>query len=297
MSPRGAACTFCRMNILNQLSDAVSGVVSSLAPSLVTVVGKRVNATAIPWDEHHLVTARHNLSKRRAPIVRLPDGTERQAEVVGRDGATDLALLKIDHGLPVPSWADEGGRVGELVLALARPGSSPQASLGMVTSVGDAWRTRHGGPVDRYLEVDAELPMGFSGGPLVGADGSVLGLNTRGLLRGGATLPTPTVRRVLGQLEQHGEVRRHWLGLGLQPVEDGLLVSLVAGGSPAEAGGVLVGDIVTHAGGTAVTRPTELAAVLSTSIGQALELQLIRGGQPATVTVTPVEKPAARQAC
>lgn len=285
------------MNTLTQLSDALSGVVSSLAPSLVTIVGKRVNATAIPWDEHHLVTAKHNLPKRRAPVVRLPDGSEHEAEVVGRDGQTDLALLKLEHGLPVPTWADEGGAVGELVLALARPGGSPQASLGMVTSVGEAWRTRHGGPVDRYLEVDASLPMGFSGGPLVAADGKVLGLNTRTLLRGGATLPTPTLRRVLGQLEQHGEVRRHWLGLGLQPVDDGLLVSLVAGGSPAEAGGVLVGDIVTHAGGTAMSRPSELAAVLSTSIGQPLELALIRGGQPTTVTVTPTERPAARQAC
>jgi len=196
------------MNI-NELSESLAGLVDTLSPSLVTIVGRRVNATATAWDSDVLVTANHNLPRRSQPVVRLADGTEKAAVVLGRDPATDLALLKVDGlDLPVPTYVDDGARVGSLVLALANSGSGPRATLGLVSRTSDSWTTYEGAEVDRWIEVDGTLPMGFSGGPLISASGEVLGINTRSLVRGGTTLPTPTLREVLQQLRDTGRIER-----------------------------------------------------------------------------------------
>lgn len=280
------------MSNLHTLSRSLGDLVEKLSPSLVTVVGRRVNATATVWKEGGLfVTANHNLPRRDSPVLRLPDGSEHAAQTLGRDPSTDLALLKVEGlDLPVPAWADEGGRVGEIVLALANSGSGPRATMGLVTRASGPWRSRWGGDVDRWLEVDGSLPRGFSGGPLVAADGALLGLNTRGLVRGGTTLTTPTLKRVLGLLETEGRVRQGYLGVGAQPVEGGLLVNAVVSGSPAEAGGLKVGDVLVEGGGEELRSLQDLFALLSGHVESEVELSILRGGEAQTLSVTPSER-------
>ena len=280
--------------MLNELNAALAGQVQELSPSLVTLVGRRVNATGTVWDSDGLVlTANHNLPRKAQPRVLLNGGQEVTARVLGRDRALDLALLKVELDLPVPTWVDEGESVGHLVLALANPGQGVRATWGLVSSTSDAWRTHGGGEVDRYIDVDGSLPRGFSGGPLVGSSG-LLGLNTRGLVRGGTTLPTPTLRRVVQALLADGRVKRGWLGVGARPVDGGLLVDFVAPNGPAERSGLLVGDIVQKVGAVDVARFEDLRAVLNGQVGETVELSILRGGEPKTVSVTIEEKTSSR---
>ena len=276
--------------MLEQLNNALAEQVSALAPSLVTLVGRRVNATGTVWSEGGLVlTANHNLPRNSQPRVLLNGGQEVTATVLGRDRGTDLALLKVDLDLPAPTWVDEGEAVGHLVLSLANPGSGVRAAWGLIASRGDAWQTHGGGDVDRFIEVDGVLPRGFSGGPLVGT-GGLLGLNTRGLVRGGATLPTPTLRRVVDALQSDGRVKRGWLGIGARPVEAGLLIDFIAPNGPAQRAGLLVGDILVSVDGTDTARFEALRAALNGKVGEKIELALLRRGEPKTVSVTIEEK-------
>lgn len=280
------------MTTLNELSESLSGLVEATSPSLVTIVGRRVNATATVWASGGLlVTANHNLPRKSQPIIRLADGTEKGAKVLGRDPATDLALLQVDDlDLPVPTYADEGGKVGSLVVAVGNSGSGERATLGMVSRSAGPWRTGRGGDVDRWLEVDGSLPMGFSGGPLLATDGTVLGINTRGLVRGGTTLPTPTLRRVLSTLHAEGRVRQGTIGVGAQPVEGGLLLSAVVKGSPAESAGLQVGDILTRAGDDELEKLEDLFAAISASVESPMTLEVKRGDAVLNAEITPAER-------
>jgi S1-C subfamily serine protease len=258
-----------------QLSDSLAAAVERAAASVLRVDGRRRGSSGIAWSATgHVLTAAHTLHREEGITVGLPDGGVLPARVLGRDEGTDLALLRVEAELTVPAWAEGVPRVGELVLALGRPGGAIRASLGMVGSVNGGWRTGTGGRVDAWIDVDGTLPPGFSGGPLVGVDGAVIGLNSSALARGGSTLPVSTLRRIADSLAAHGGVRRGWLGVGVQPVtlqgaqvaaagqERGLLVVQVAPDGPAERGGLLLGDILLAYAGEPVTEPSALHAKL-----------------------------------
>jgi S1-C subfamily serine protease len=183
--------------------------------------------------------------------------------------------------------------VGHLVLALGRPGQRVKAALGIVSALGESWRTPAGGLIDRYVQADMVMYPGFSGGPLVNMNGQVLGLNTTALLRGQSlTVPLATVRRVTEVLLAHGRIRRGYLGVSTQPVrlpavlaerlgqETGLLLITVEANSPAEQGGLLLGDTLVALDGTPIRHPDDLLACLSTErIGTTILVRLVRGGQ------------------
>jgi S1-C subfamily serine protease len=201
----------------------------------------------------------------------------------------------------VPSWADPAGiKVGQLVLALSRPGRSVRASLGIVSVRGEAWRTPAGGRLDHYLQTDLARHPGFSGGLLVGMGGEALALNTAGLLRG-ATLAVsaPTLRRVVEALLTHGRVRRGYLGIGTYPVrlpaplekEAGQPVALmlvsVEAGSPAERAGLRLGDALLTFAGQALRHPSDLLGLLDAErIGAEVAVRLLRAGELREVTLT-----------
>jgi S1-C subfamily serine protease len=184
-------------------------------------------------------------------------------------------------------------RVGHLVLALGRPRQTVQATLGIVSVLGAGWRTPAGGQMDRYLQTDVVMYPGFSGGPLVDAAGRVVGLNTSALLRGvSLTVPVPTLRRVIQMLLAHGRVRRGFLGMSTQPVrlpaglaqqlgqETGLLLTAVEPDSPAEQGGLVLGDTLVALDGTPIRQHDDVLTFLSPErIGTAVLARLIRGGQ------------------
>jgi S1-C subfamily serine protease len=184
-------------------------------------------------------------------------------------------------------------RVGHLVLALGRPRQTVQATLGIVSALGAGWRTPAGGQIDRYLQTDVVMYPGFSGGPLVDAAGRVVGLNTSALLRGiSLTVPVLTLHRVIDMLLAHGRVRRGFLGLSTQPVripavlaqplgqETGLLLTAVEPDSPAEQGGLWLGDTLVALDGTPIRQHDDVLAFLGPErIGTAVLARLIRGGQ------------------
>jgi S1-C subfamily serine protease len=290
--------------VLQTLSQEMAATVEAAGPAVVRVEGRRrVPATGVVWSADGLiVTAHHVVSRDERITVGLPDGSTRPAALVGRDPSTDLAVLRADGGGLTPAaWASgDGLGVGQLVLALGRPGRSVQATLGIVSALGESWRTPAGGQIDRYLQTDVVMYPGFSGGPLVDASGQVLGLNTSALLRGiSVTVPAATVRAVAETLLAHGHIRRGYLGVGAQPVrlpealagqigqETGLLIASVEPGSPADSGGLMLGDTIVALDGHPVHHMDDLLALLGGDrAGKAVPVRVVRGGQVQDVTVT-----------
>ncbi len=269
--------------------------------SVARVDGRCSSSSAVAFGaEGWLVTAAHALEGREALEVALGDGRTLPAKVLGRDRGTDLAVLKVDAtDLPAPEWSDTAGvKVGHLVLTLGRPGKSPRATLGMVSAVGDGFRTMAGGTIDRYIEVDGSLPRGFSGGALANARGQLLGMNTAGLGRGGGTIPTETLRRMVPELAANGKVGRGYLGVEVVPgrvsealVEAagqrrGLLVAALEPGGPAEAGGVLLGDLLLALDGQPVERPGDLVAALDGRVRAGVTVRVVRAGELKELSLT-----------
>jgi S1-C subfamily serine protease len=229
------------------------------------------------------------------------DGESVEATLVGRDPATDLAVLRVsDGGLTRPELGEDALRVGNLVLALGRPGQTVQATLGIVSALGKGWRTRAGGAIDRYLQTDVVMYPGFSGGPLIDASGSIVGLNSSALQRSVAvSVPLTTVRRTVATLLEHGRIRRGYLGIGAQAVrlpgeveaevgqKTGLLIVSVEPDSPAQKGGLMLGDTVVALNGQPVGQLDDLLALLGgETVGASGTARIVRGGQLQEQAVT-----------
>ena len=276
---------------LISLSEELAGLVQETSPGLVRVIGRRrLPASGVVWSSDGLVvTANHVVQRDRGLRVGLADGQELEASIIGRDPGTDLALLQAEvGGLTVPNWTSTADlKVGHLVLALGRP------HLGVVSALSDGWRTPIGGAVSRYLQTDVVMYPGFSGGPLLGAQGALWGINTSALLRGvSITLPTETVEQVVADLVEHGRIRRGFLGVAAQPVdlpaalvetldqERGLLLVSVEPDSPAEEAGFTLGDTLVGMQGEGIQSLEDLMHQLSGDrVGSDVSAQLIRGGE------------------
>ena len=281
---------------LQDFSNGLVEAVSNVGASVVQVDGRRRgSASGIIWSADGLiVTANHALHRDDSLGVGLADGQTIEATLIGRDPSTDLALLKVAAtGLKTAEIAPpEEIAVGQFVLALGRPGRTVQATSGIVSAIGEGWRTLMGGQIDRYLQTDVVMYAGFSGGPLVGASSKVLGLNTSGLSRGvSLAIPAATVTRVVNSLQAHGRVRRGYLGVSTQRVrlpeeiagslgrKAGLLVISVETGGPAAEAGMTLGDTIVALGGKAISRHEGLLAALSGDmVGQKEVVQILRGG-------------------
>ena len=296
-------------NVLTDLSNALAATVASAGPGVVRVEGRRrLPATGFVWSAdgvivtaHHVVTRDDNIS------IGLDDGRNISGALVGRDPSTDLAVLRIDAGelAPFTEANKQELGVGNFVLALGRPGKSVQATFGIVSALGNSWRTHVGGEIDRYLQTDLVMYPGFSGGPLIDAAGRLVGLNTSALSRGvSLAVPTPTVSRVVESLLAHGRVRRGYLGVSTQRVrlpdalrgelnqKRGLLIVSVEAGSPAEQGGLTLGDTIVGVASEAVSNHEDLLTLLTGDrVGTAVPVKFVRGGQAQTVDVTIGERP------
>jgi S1-C subfamily serine protease len=293
------------MTTLTQMSEDLANLVKHLELSVVRVEARRrLPATGIIWSADGLIiTAHHVVTKQEGIRVGLADGRTVDAGLIGRDPTTDLALLQVQaQGLAPPTWADVDGAdlsVGQLVLALGRTGQTVRAALGMMSVLGDPWLSPGGGQIDRFLHIDIVMYPGFSGGPLVNAAGQVVGLNTSALLRNmNVAIPVATVNRVGAMLRDHGRIRRGFLGVSTQPVrlpehiaaqvgqETGLLLTAVLSGSPAEQGGLILGDTLISLEGTGMRQHDDLVAFMGLDrIGQTISVQLLRGGQPQELQV------------
>lgn len=297
-----------KQNPFLALSDSLADAAESIAPSLVRVASRRRVATGLVWDATSVVTVARAVPRGADATITLADGSERAAKVLGRDPAADLALLQIEGEplVPAPRGASIP-RVGNLVLALGRPGQSVRATLGLVSGVGGSWTTADGARVDAFLDVDGTLPRGFSGGPLVDASGEVVGLNTSGLVRGGTTLPIPTVERVVEQLREGGDRSPGWLGVLFQPAELGpehaalagqanaLLLTGMKRTGPAAEAGLQVGDFLVAFDGAPIAGWDDLVQALVGRSGKAGTARVLRSGELVELEVTVGERP--RRGC
>jgi serine protease DegQ len=293
------------MSVLAGLSQDLSATVEQVGRSVVAInARRRIPSSGVVWRPGVVVAASHTISRDEDITVVLASGRSAAATLAGRDPTTDLAVLRLEEATvpPVERGQDGDLQVGRLVLALGRPGPGITASLGIISAVGGEWRTWQGGRVDRFVRLDLAIYDGFSGGPLVEAGGKVLGLNTSGLSRAMAlALPVSTVDRVTDQLLASGRVSRGYLGLAVQPVRLpeplglGLVVVKLEAGGAAEKAGVLLGDILTALDGRELSDPGDILGALgSERVGTAIQLQLLRGGEPRTLQATVGERPTGR---
>jgi S1-C subfamily serine protease len=292
------------VSMLQTLSDNLAAAAERVGRRVVAIrARRRIPSSGILWRDGVVVTAQHTIQREDDIVITLPDGTDASATLVGRDPGTDLAALRLAPTTPPAGPLDvaplDAIRAGSLVLALGRPGAELTAALGLVSAVGEPWRTWHGGRIDRLIRLDIGIYDGFSGGPLVDAEGRVLGVNTSTLLRGAPTaVPAATVERVLGQLLEHGHVPTGYLGVGMQTValseqSTGLMVMSVDPAGPAGRGGVLLGDVITAIDDKDVSDPADVLAHLDAGqVGKPARLRLVRAGQPTSVTVTVGDRPS-----
>jgi len=293
---------------LLSLESALVGAVTAAAPSLVRVDRRRGGGSGVAWADDLVVTASFHAADKTTVGVAQPDGTivERDATLVGRDPGTDVAVLRVDGGglTPATFRGLDGVAVGQPVLALGRPGKSVRASLRIVGVLGPEVRTPAGGRLDRYVETDRQIPRGFAGGPLVGLDGRVIGMNTRTLLRGAdLAIPHVTLIRVVDEILAHGGVRRGFLGVGAYPValppvaaqatgrSHGALIASIEDGGPAASAGLLIGDIIVSLGGDAIGGPEDLRIALGDRAGAAVELEIVRAGAIQKIAATVGTRP------
>ena len=251
----------------------------------------------------YIVTNNHVVEGATQITVKLSDGRELPAKIVGRDSKSDIALLKVEaSGLSViPLGDSSASQVGEPVMAIGNPfGLEQTVTTGIVSATG---RAIGAGPYDDFIQTDASINPGNSGGPLINARGQAIGINTAifsqsgGSVGIGFAIPMTLAKSVVTQLADSGQVTRGWLGVGIQPVTadlaksfgraetTGVLVASVSEGSPAERAGLKSGDIITEYDGRKVERSSDLPrAVAGTPVGREVRLSVVRDGMPMTLT-------------
>ena len=253
--------------------------------------------------EGYIVTNNHVVEDADEIQVRLTSGDEFDAELVGRDPKTDLALIRIDPSddlEPLP-WGDsENLQVGQWVVAIGSPfGLEQTVTAGIVSAKG---RVIGAGPYDDFIQTDASINPGNSGGPLLDLEGRVVGINTAIVASGqgiGFAIPINLARNIVEQLKESGQVSRGWLGVGIQDLseelqeyydvdrDEGVLVTEVYEGQPAAEGGIQPGDVITAVDDKSVADARELSTVIAgLPVGKKTEISLVRDGRERTATVT-----------
>jgi S1-C subfamily serine protease len=261
-------------------------------------------------DDGLILTNSHVVVDAAALTVALPDGRRSDADLVGHDPDTDLAVLKISASdLSVARLGDSSRlRAGQLVVAVGNPyGLQHTVTAGVVSALGRSLRSTSGRLIDNVIQTDAALNPGNSGGPLVTTDGDVVGVNTA-MIMGGQGLsfavPINSARVVIPALLREGRVRRSYLGIGVQdvpilrrvvryfhlPADTGVLVVSVEADGPAARAGIRDGDILVECAGEPVSGADELHRLLTVErIGRRLSIGVIRGTERLTIEVEPRE--------
>jgi serine protease Do len=280
-------------------------------PEMVSGEGSGFFITA----DGYAVTNYHVVDHAKSVQVTTDDGASYAAKVIGTDEKTDLALIKVDGkgDFPFVKFADRAPRVGDWVVAVGNPfGLGGTVTAGIVSARG---RDIGAGPYDDYVQIDAPINKGNSGGPAFDVDGNVIGVNTSifspsgGSVGIGFDIPAETAKLVVAQLKDNGHVTRGWLGVQIQAVTAGIADSLglkkaegamvdePQKGSPAAVAGIETGDIIRAVNGTKVKDARDLARTVGMLAPKTeVKLDIIRQGQEKTLTVTLGEMPKDRLA-
>lgn len=292
------------LTVSTQMADAVAAV----AASVVQVQGSRRPASGIVYAPGVVLTTTRALGREEDLHVRTADGRTLEAELAGWDPATSLVVLRAGDLNSAPaSTADTPARVGQLALAVARSWSNAlTASAGIVSVIGGPLRTGRGRAIDEVIRTTAPMHDGFAGGAFIDTSGRVLGIATAAAIRGlGVIIPAAIAWKTAASVLQHGKIKRGYLGLAGQPVrlterqrdaggrEHALLVVGITPGSPAEADGLLVGDVMVEFDGHPVESPEDLLELLiGDRVGRRVPVRVRRGGESRELTVAVAERPA-----
>lgn len=253
-----------------------------------------------------IITNNHVIAGADEIVVRFQDDSELSAKVLGRDPKTDLAVLKVESPAPLPFLKigdSDAIRVGDWVIAIGNPfGLGGSVSAGIISARA---RDIRSGPYDDYLQTDAAINKGNSGGPMLNMAGEVIGVNsaifspTGGSVGIGFAVPMALAAPIIDQLREFGETKRGWLGVHIQTVTEeiaesldlptarGALVASVAAGGPAEAAGILDKDVILEFGGKEIDKVRQLPRIVAeTAIGAKVDVLLWREGKERTVEVT-----------
>jgi len=313
MNVNQTASTDSSASPLAAFSDALAAVVEQVGASTLGVRGRHRQglASGTAWRAGILVTSAHVFRRTPAALTLVADGArEIDATLVGIDSSTDLAVFRLaDDAVPAAALGDASGiKAGSLAIAVGRsPHAELSASYGVVNRVSGAWETWLGGHVDRLIRLDGGIREGLSGGPVADARGAVIGIATAALSRSyGIVVPASTVSRVVDALLAKGHVARPFLGIGAQPVPlkragepdgVGLLITSLVSGGPADAAGILVGDILASVHGQPASSLAELRFALADQIGKPVVASVVRGGQAIDISVTVGQWPTERRRC
>jgi serine protease Do len=262
----------------------------------------------------YAVTNNHVVEKAESVQVKTDDGKTYKAKVIGTDPRTDLALIKVDgHDFPYVKLADNPPRIGDWVLAVGNPfGLGGTVTAGIVSARG---RDIGASPYDDFIQIDAPVNKGNSGGPSFNTEGQVIGVNTAIFSPSGGSvgiafdIPADTVKSVVSQLREHGHVTRGWVGVQIQPVTKdiadslglkqakGALVAEPQAGSPAVKAGIKAGDVITAVDGKPVADARDLARKIGAmSPGTTVKLTIFRDGADKTVSLALGKMPSVKQA-
>ncbi len=298
---------------LETLSNDFAAAAEAVGPSVVAIYGRRwMPSSGVQWRKGIVVTANHTIRREEDISVVADGGKTLKATLAGRDPSTDLAILKLasDAALPLPLVGDGVTlKLGHVVLALGRSrGTNLVASAGIVGGLSGEWEPRRGGRLEQHIRLALELYPGFSGGPLVNAQGNVVGINTRGLSRGRpVAIPLATVNRIVDELVEKGHIPKPYLGLAMQPVAvpeslrgktasgagSALLVVHVEPSGPADKAGVLLGDLVFDLQGKPVEDTGDIQHLLgSAKVGDTVQVAVLRGGSPMKMSIALADRPA-----
>src|SRR3984893_16333037 len=284
---------------LQQLSDALTSMVTRVAPSVVAVYSGHSLSSGIVWRPGLIVTADETLDDDADIAVTLPGGAMSAATLVGRDPTTDVALLRIDRtNDPLFKLESASVAVGALACTVGSLQGTSITAFGTVSLVGGAWRSFRGGEIDARFELDLALRRAGEGGVVLDASGRAFGMVVFGPRRQVIVIPAATIERVAATLETHGKVARGYLGLGLQPTKvegvDGLgvMVMSVDPNGPGAAAGVRQGDVIIKWNDQPIQGLRPLLRTLGpATVGSTVKLALRRGGEPAEVHLTISERP------
>jgi S1-C subfamily serine protease len=286
------------MSSLQELSHSFADIVATAGAAIVAIdTGRRVSPSGIHWRKGLVITSDESLQSHDELSIVTAAGTM-PVTLLGRDPSTDLAVFSLADAdsLPVAAVGDTATlKVGHLVWGLARsPEGDVRATMGALSILGGSWQSMSGGTIDLYLRPDVTLYRGFAGGALVDATGRVVGMNTMGRRGTALTIPAETIDRVVTQLVAKGRIARGYLGVGMQPVRlspqlsaalnltipTGVILINVEPQSPADRGGLVLGDILISWDGTPLLDPSDVRAMLNRGdrVGQQVQIGIIRGG-------------------
>ncbi|HWH43826.1 MAG TPA: trypsin-like peptidase domain-containing protein [Thermoleophilaceae bacterium] len=289
-------------------SDTVRTVYAAASPSVVSVRRGGGSGTGFLIDEDGtIVTNAHVVGNAGNVSVRLDDGgRDIQAEVLGSDPSTDLAVLQVSRSAasgirPLPLADSNGVKVGDLAIAIGYPlGLDRTATAGIVSGLSRQIEAPNGFSIDKVIQTDAPINPGNSGGPLLDSAGRVIGVNSQiattngGSVGIGFAVPSNTVREVVPRLSKGESIRRGYLGVSTSPspAGAGALVAEVKAGGPAAAAGIRRGDVIVGVGGDEVERPDDVgSAVVSRRPGESVAIEIERNGARRTVQVRLGDRP------